>query len=141
MSHIQKKIDTILPNKKVYYRLQDLIDSLTSTSNKHPMLMSIEKQESKREYCAVTINELEFLYQHWPRQNRSFYECITEASLVKTYIDFEYPVENNSSVDHHIALLCILKMMYFSLNNNVQSHSTDQSLIKKILEQFLVLDA
>ena len=134
-------IGTILPNKKVYYRLQDLIDSLISSSKKDMILMSIEKQENTREYSAITISELEFLYHQCPRQNRTFYECIPETSSVKTYIDFEYFVDKNPSVDCGIALHCILKMLYFYLNSNEPSSSTNHSLNKKILEQFLVLDA
>jgi hypothetical protein len=141
MSTIQKLIHDILPSKIVFYRLQDLLHSISRSENKNKILLSIEKSNHTREFCQVTLDELELLYVLYPKANRSFYECIPETSTIKTYIDFEYLLQNNSSVDHARAVSSCLKILFFCLNNLNRSPIITKITIPSILKQFLVLNA
>lgn len=141
MSSIRKLIQNILPNTKIYYRLQELLNSTTDVSNQDRIQLSIEKTNHSREYCELNLKELELLYVLYPKCDRCFYECISQNQIIKTYIDFEYLLEHNSSVDHKKAVLSCLKILYFYLNGLSQSSTSNTIDLLAILKQFLVLNA
>lgn len=76
-----------------------------------------------------------------PKINRAIYECICEKYFIKTYIDFEYLLENNSSVDCHRAIITCLKILFFYLNNLSELSITTKITLPSILNQFLILNA
>jgi hypothetical protein len=141
MPHIRQIFQTILPDKQLYYRLQDLFDSMSNSVNKNEVLISIEKLDGKREYCALPLSDLELLYAKCPRESRSFYECIKETTLIKTYIDFEYTIQNNESVNYQKAIDSCLKVLYLCLNASSRTVSINSLSMTTILKQFLVLNA
>ncbi|CAF2824677.1 unnamed protein product, partial [Rotaria sp. Silwood2] len=73
--------------------------------------------------------------------NRSFYESISETSVIKSYIDFQYELENNDSIDHNRSVITCLKILFYSLNELSKSTIDNKITLLSILEQFLVLNA
>ncbi|CAM4824241.1 unnamed protein product [Rotaria magnacalcarata] len=61
---------------------------------------------------------------------------------VKTYIDFEYYIENNHDINNHfIGTNCLLKILHLSLNFSYHQFCQSQNTIDIALKQFLVLEA
>jgi hypothetical protein len=106
MSTARKIIENIWPNKKLFVRLQELLSSISNDEKKGHILLSIEKMNHSREFCQLTLTELELIYVFVPRKDRSFYECICDKDIIKSYIDFEYLLKNNPLVDNNRAIIC-----------------------------------
>jgi hypothetical protein len=141
MPNIRKLLEQILPNKKIYYRLQELLNSISNDNKTERILLSIEKANHGREYCELSLNELELLYVLYPKTHRSFYECIHENNLIKAYIDFEYYLHNNSTINIDKTIISTLKILFFYLNNTNKSSISTKISLSSILNQFLILNA
>ena len=141
MSSVRKLIEVILPSKKIFYRLQELLNSISTNENKKSILISIEKSNRSREYCELTLDQLELIYVLYPKINQSFYECICGNNPIKAYIDFEYMIENNSSIDLDRAIRSCLKILFFYTNNSSKSSINTEIPLSLVLNQFLVLNA
>jgi hypothetical protein len=141
MSTARKIIENIWPNKKLFVRLQELLSSISNDEKKGHILLSIEKMNHSREFCQLTLTELELIYVFVPRKDRSFYECICDKDIIKSYIDFEYLLKNNPLVDNNRAIICCLKILFYHLNNLSNSNIINQIDLSSILKEFLVLDA
>ena len=89
----------------------------------------------------MNYSDLELLYDQVPQCERSLYEIIPENQRVKAYIDFEYPIDNNRSVDQTKAIDSCLKVLYTILNRQSQYHLCTDVSMEQLLEQFLVLQA
>jgi hypothetical protein len=131
----------ILPHIRIFYRLHDLLDERRKKARLGQMLISIEKEHGKREFCEIDYPDLERLYDQVPRCERSLYEIIPENHRVKAYIDFEYQIDNNRLVDQTKAIDSCLKVLYTVLNHQSQNHSYTDVSLQQVLEQFLVLQA
>ena len=141
MPSIRRKIENIWPEKKIFFQLNELLRLISMTDAKERIILSIEKINHGREYCQMTLSELEFLYLLAPRINRSFYECIHQTHVVKVYIDFEYLLENNLAVDHHRAIITCLKILLFYLKKSTDSNIIPNMDLPSVLDEFLVLNA
>lgn len=134
-------IPVVLPEKRIFHRLQALLDSDLEYRRNDSIILAIEKQERKRDFCFITIHELELLFEKIPSQHRSFYECIPQTHSIKWYIDFEYLQDKNPDTDEHLALRCILVLMEWFLNASTMSVENEKLLFDRILDHFLVLKA
>jgi hypothetical protein len=141
MPNTRTIIENIWPDKKIFIELQELLNSISIDNHKEQIILSIEKKNHGREYYELTLSELELLYVVIPKNNRSFYECICENHVIKTYIDFEYLLEKNSSVDHNRAIITCLKIFFFHLKSSCNSDIIPDMNLSSILNEFLVLDA
>ena len=134
-------IQNTWPNKRIFIRLANLINSLSTNKSDKYILLSIEKRNHGREYCQLTLSELELIYVLVPKVNRCLYEIIREKDVIKAYIDFEYQIINNLTVDYNKAITSCLKILFYHLKNSFDSPITTAPDISSILNEFLVLDA
>jgi hypothetical protein len=141
MPSVRRIIENVWPGKKIFLRLQELLNFIQNNANNEQIILSIERTNHSREYCQLTLTELEMIYMLVPRINRSLYECICENDVIKTYMDFEYLLEKNSSVDHHRAVITCLKILFFYLNNSSKLNINTEPDLSAILNEFLILDA
>jgi hypothetical protein len=145
MNSVQNLIKRLFPNEILTHHILDLNNQLfEQNDNKERIHISIEKENKSRQYCSLTIEQLKTLYQHCPVLQRTLYESIPPTKFVKTYIDFEYYINNNLDIqNHHIAPICCLKIFYYLLNVSDYSNTNNTIEIstENILKQFLVLEA
>ena len=143
MTFVQELINRLFPNKIVYHHLSGLIDQLPEqNNNKDYIFVSIEKNNGCREFCYFTIKELIFFYEHCPSVERSLYEIIFPANIIKSYVDFEYYIDNNRDIQNHfIGPNCCLKILHYLLNCLDNTHREKENYIDIVLQQFLVLEA
>ncbi|CAF3863308.1 unnamed protein product, partial [Rotaria sp. Silwood1] len=88
------------------------------------------------------LQELITLYNHCPPNERTLYEMIFPINLVKTYIDFEYYIDNNLDInDHHIGAKCFIKILHYVLNFFDHKHHENENYLHITLQQFLVLES
>jgi len=144
MSVIENLIKSLFPNEIITHHLIDLNDQLLEqNNNKKNIHISIEKENKSRQYCSLTVEQLLTLYQYCPITERTLYELIAPTKPVKTFIDFEYYINNNLDIEnHHIAPIFCLKILYYLLNvlDDFQTN-TIETYTENILKQFLVLEA
>ena len=143
MTHTQKLIKHLFPNKIITQRLLDLIHYL---SKKHVenayRYTSIEKDNNCREFCYFMLDELMILYQQCPVSERSLYEIITLSKQVKAYIDFEYYTNNNLAIQSpHIGPNCFLKILYYLLDFQRNTNFKTTNYTSLAMQQFLVLES
>ncbi len=142
MTLIEKLIKRLFSHKVVTSRLSDLINQLLNQNLNNHICISIAKDNDSRLFTYVTIDELIILYQHSSVVQRSLYELITPGTQVKTYIDFEYYINNNLDIqDSRIGASCFLKILYYFLNFQDNNIYEKNNYINLILQQFLVLEA
>ena len=145
MTFVQSWIKRLFPNEIITHHLIDLNNQLLQqNNNKKRIHLSIEKENKSRQYCSLAIEQLVILYEYCPITQRTLYESIPPTNYVKTYIDFEYYIDNNLDIEnHHIAPLCCLKILYYLLNASYDSNTirTIEPYTESILKQFLVLEA
>ena len=103
-------------------------------------ILSIEILNHSRQYCQITLYELKIIYLRFFRVDRALSEYICENNFIKTY-DLEYLLENNRSVDCHIALISCLKILSFYLNNLSELSVPTKIALPSILDEFLILNA
>jgi hypothetical protein len=142
MTLIEKLIKRLFSHKVVTSRLSDLINQLLNQNLNNHICISIAKDNDSRLFTYVNIDELIILYQHSSVVQRSLYELITPGTQVKTYIDFEYYINNNLDIqDSRIGASCFLKILYYFLNFQDNNIYEKNNYINLILQQFLVLEA
>jgi hypothetical protein len=134
-------IRNILPHINIYSRLHVLLDQRQKKERLGQVLISIEKDHGRREFCEMVYSDLDLLYDQVPESERSLYEIIPENQRVKAYIDFEYPIDNNCLVDQTRAIDSFLKVLYTVLNRQSQDQLYTDVSMQQVLEQFLVLHA
>jgi hypothetical protein len=140
---IQKSIKLLFPDELITHHLNDLNNYLIQQNdNKNRVFLSIEKDNKLRLFCSLSIEQLNILYKYCPITQRTLYESIPPASLVKAYVDFEYYVNNNDDLeDHNIAPRCCLKILYHVLHLVNHQMYLIENNDENILKQFLVLQA
>ena len=85
--------------------------------NTNYVSITIERDNGSRQFCYFTVEELITLYNHCPANERTFYELILPTNLVKTFIDFEYNIDDNFDIqNHHVGIICCLKLFHHVLN-------------------------
>lgn len=143
MTTVKQIINNLFPNKKITYRLSDLLDQLRDDDSKSEYIyIAIEKINRSREFSYLTINELTTIYHHCPPLQRNLYEVIFPKKIVKTYIDFEYYTNYNLDIQNHcIPPATCLKIFYFILNPLNHTQNQNEDYIPTALEQFLLLEA
>ncbi len=144
MASVQDWIKLLFPNESITYRLSDLRNQVIQQSDKKARIcISIEKTNKSRQFCSLTFEQLNTLYQYCPVAQRSLYESISPNTPVKTYIDFEYYINNNLDIqDHYIGLRCCLRALYYLLNySDDRSNEIEKNNDETFLKQFLVLEA
>ena len=116
MISVQNWIKILFPNESITYRLSVLQNRITQqTEDKTRIYISIEKENKSRQFCFLTFEQLHTLHQYCPVHERSLYESILPNTPVKTYIDFEYCLNNNFDIqDHYIGLRCCLRVLLLS---------------------------
>jgi len=144
MSVIENLMKSLFPKEIITHHLIDLNDQLLEqNNNKKNIHISIEKEKKSRQYCSLTVEQLLTLYQYCPIIERTLYELIPPTKPVKTFIDFEYYINNNLDIEnHHISPISCLKILYYLLNvlDDFQTN-TIETYTESILKQFLVLEA
>ncbi|CAF1001704.1 unnamed protein product [Adineta ricciae] len=143
MNTISQLFRQFFPNKTLVHRMSDLTVQLSKTNNDETHIsLAIEKSNGTRQFCYFNLDELILLSQKSPLNERAFYEIIFPTDMTKAYIDFEYYTESNLDIqDHHIGIVCCLKIFYSILNFSDYASSQSVSLLDTILNQFLVLEA
>lgn len=143
MSIVLNLIKRLFPYKIITHRLSDLHNQLDQQSiHKNDIFLSIEKENKSRQFCCLSIEELLTLFECCPVTERTLYESISQNKTVRTYIDFEYLIDNNLDVqNHYIGPMCCLKVLHYFLNGLDDTINTVESYTEKILKQFLVLEA
>ena len=136
-------IKQLYPNKILTHRVSDLITQITKIRNNEKYIsIAMEKINGSRQYCYLTLDEFISVYHQCLLNERSIYELILPTNTAKTYIDFEYYIDQNLDIqNHHIGMICCLKIFYYILNisNNIPSENCN--FMHTILNQFLVLEA
>lgn len=136
-------IKRLFPNKIITRRISDLIELVKDEhiNNTH-ICLSIQNNYDTREFCYVTLDELTKLFKEIPLIERCLYELIFPTKQVKTYIDFEYYIENNADIKNpYIGPTCFIKILYNLLNFQQSMDCKTNDNMNFILEQFLVLDS
>ncbi|CAF3693464.1 unnamed protein product, partial [Rotaria socialis] len=106
------------------------------------IFLSIENDNKTRQFFYSTLEELITIYNQCPRNERSLYEIIFPTNIVKTYIDFEYYIDNNLDInDHCIGANCFLKILHYTLNGFNHKEDLNENYIDIALQQLLVLEA
>jgi hypothetical protein len=143
MTHIQKLLKRLFPYKIITHRLSDLIHHLSNQQNENTKTyISIEKDNTSREFCYFTLEELIILYQQCPAFERSLYEILIPTNQVKVYVDFEYYTDNNVDIKNaHIGPICFLKILYHLFNSEQTVNFKTTNYFDLVMQQFLVLDA
>lgn len=143
MNSFSEIIQHFYPNKILTRRVSDLITQISQISNNESYIsIAIEKIDGSRQFCYLTLDEFISIYHQCPLNERSIYELIFPTNTVKTYIDFEYYIDQNLDIqDHHIGMICCLKIFYYILNFSNNIPSENWNFIHTILNQFLVLEA
>ncbi|CAF4099861.1 unnamed protein product [Adineta steineri] len=143
----------LLPPNKITAAFFDTVEVLESINrNFKPFLNYVEKtyiinanienNNKNRQFFYCTINELITLYKHCPPLERTLYEIIFPTSLIKTYIDFEYYIDNNVDIKNQsIGATSCLKILYHVLNFFDTTYVKAENDIDNCLQQFLILQA
>ncbi|CAF3441962.1 unnamed protein product [Rotaria socialis] len=143
MSFVHNLIKRLFPYRIISHHISDLdIQSLQLNTDKNDIVISIEKENTSRHFCCLTIEELTTLFEYCPIIHRTLYESISLDKPIKTYIDFEYFIDKNLYIeDHYKGPMSCLKILYYFLNVPNDTINTSESYTKNILKQFLVLEA
>ena len=143
MNTISQIVQEFFPNKKLVHRICDLTAQLSETNNDTISIsVAIEKSNGTRQFCFFSLDELLSLCHKTPLNERAFYEIIFPTNITKAYIDFEYRIENNLDIqDHHVGIMCCLKLLYSVLNFSDHLSSQNVISIDTVLKQFIVLEA
>ena len=143
LGFVQNLIRRLYPHKIITRCISDLNNQLLEhNSDKNDICISIENENKTRQFCCLTIDELTTLLGSCPVSNRTLYECISPNRFVKTYVDFEYLIDQNLDIqDHCIGPTSCLKILYYFLNVSDDTINTIENYNENILKQFLVLDA
>lgn len=143
MAIVVKLIKHLFPSKIITYHIYDLINQLPNKTIKtNEIFLAIEKENKTREYFYCTLEELIKIYSECPSNERTLYEVILPINKVKTYIDFEYYIDNNPDIkNHYIGANCLLKIFDYALNFSHPILSENQNYIYIALRRFLVLEA
>lgn len=143
MTFVQNLIKRLFPEEIITHHIVDLNNQLSEEDNtKKHIHISIEKENKSRQYCSLTIEQLITLYEYCPVTQRTLYESIPTTKPVKTYLDFEYYIDNNRDIqNHHVAPICCLKILYYLLNVPDNTINTIETYTRNVLKQFLVLQA
>ncbi|CAF5003380.1 unnamed protein product, partial [Rotaria sp. Silwood1] len=136
-------IKHLFPSKVITHHICDLLNQLPEKIIKpNYIFVSIEKDNKTRQFFYCIIEELITLYNHCPPNERTLYEMIFPINLVKTYIDFEYYIDNNLDInDHHIGAKCFIKILHYVLNFFDHKHHENENYLHITLQQFLVLES
>lgn len=128
-------------NRNTYPRLKYLYDSIDDHNQLHKLtFIANEKEQSKREFFSLTIDELLKLYRLCAGKNMHLYECVPENRIVKAFIDFEYVTDRNLSTDLSTSIFCCLSVLYCALNYEEWSVHDIHQIRLKVLERFLILN-
>ncbi|CAF2123702.1 unnamed protein product [Rotaria magnacalcarata] len=143
MAVIVQLIRHLFPCKIITHRINGLINQLPNNALRtNEIFVSIEKYSKTRQYFSCTLEALTKLYNECPPSHRNLYEVILPTNEVKTYIDFEYYIENNHDINNHfIGTNCLLKILLLSLNFSYRQFCQSQNDIDMALKQFIVLEA
>jgi hypothetical protein len=134
-------VSSLLPSKLIVNRLIDLYNHALPSENKDKIYISFENENHSRSFFIVSIDELLLLVRSIPTTARCSYECIPSDRHVRGYIDFEYPMVNNMSVNIRKGIECCLKVLFISLHLRSQCYDRTYSSMSEIANRFLVLDA
>lgn len=134
-------ISSILSNKTIFFRLNSLLLSHKKDPFDDNVIVSIEKEANKREFCFLTIDELKLLFEYVPSHERPLYECIPRGHAIKWYIDFEYSIDKNPTTDEHVALKTVLIIMEAGIDQTKLKNHDKTSLLDYILRHILILNA
>lgn len=143
MTYIEKLLKRLFPNKLITHRLSELNNNLSKQDVENIYIcISAEKENGSRIFCYVTFDELIILYQCCPLTERFLYELINETKQVKSYIDFEYYINNNNDITNpYIGPNTCLKILYSLFKEQNDTNNETDNFIHLALKQFLVLDA
>ena len=142
MSLVKQIIQNIFSNKIVSYKITHFINHLSELNTKtNHIFISIEKENKNRMFYYFTIEELMILYKHCPPVERTLYELIFPTNIIKTYVDFEYYVDNNIDIkDKYIGATCFLKILHCALDYFDGMKFENSNFINRALQRFLVLE-
>lgn len=140
----QSWIKVLFPNELVTCRLSDLYSfKERSNENEKGIYISVEKNNKSREFCFLTLDQLNILFDYCPVNERTLYESIPGNIHLKLYLDYEYYIANNLEIqDHDIGLRSCLRIFDFLLNSQHDNQTEiENKNNEKFLNYFLVLDA
>lgn len=145
MNSLQTWIKSLFPYKQITYRLCDLNLDITECQDesKNTIIISIEKNNKSRQFCFISLKQLNQLFIYCPISERALYESIPSNKQVKAYIDFEYYTDVNRDIqDHYIGIRSSVRLLYSLLNySNNNIHVTENNNDELFLKQFLILEA
>ncbi|CAF4790373.1 unnamed protein product [Rotaria magnacalcarata] len=143
MTTIIEIIKNLFPSKLISHHICDLVNQLPEQIIKsNYIFLSIENDNKTRQFFYSSIEELIALYNQSSRNERSLYEIIFLTNIVKTYVDFEYYIDNNLDInDHCIGANCFLKILHYTLNGFDHKEDLNENYIDIALQQLLVLEA
>lgn len=133
-------VHNIIPNAKIYYKLNDLLINISSTANvQHDLIViAIENNHQKRHFLGVTFDQLSKLIHELEPSKRTLYEILSLNNYCKLYFDFDIYVEKCFELNIEESLSILQNLFHYILINLTNQFTYTSTSINN---HFLVLSA
>ncbi|CAF3537830.1 unnamed protein product [Rotaria socialis] len=133
-------IHFILPLIKIYYKLDTLLASISTTNNNEQQLIfiAVEHNNRKRHFLSVTFDELSKLLHCLEPPKLTLYEILCRNNSCKLYFDVDVYIENTFLINIQESLSTLQNLFHYIISNCTDSITYHSA---SIADHFLVLSA
>ncbi len=133
-------IHLILPSIKIYYKLDALLSSMSTTNNngENLIVIGVEYNNRKRNFLSLTFAELSKLIDHLEPSKRTFYEVLCQNYPCKLYFDLDVYTETSLSFNIEESLSVLQCLFHDVISNCIHEFSYSSTSME---DYFLVLSA
>jgi len=112
-------IHDILPNVKIYYKLNNLLMDISTTNiqEQHLIAIAIEYTSQKRQFLRLSFEKLSNLLNRLEPPKRMLYEIFCQNSFCKLYFDVDVYVDNSSEINIEESLSVLQNLFHYIISN------------------------